>query len=127
MKTLSNYSKKLPAAERTAIAEGARRKINSLRLQQVREAAGLTQEQVAQRMGVTQASLSRLEHRSDVKLSNIRKYIEAVGGRLEVSVVMPKRATRRAGTAGKERKGSDSRPAGRRISLVSASRCRPEL
>ena len=82
--------------------------------------AGLTQEQVAQRMGVTQASLSRMEHRPDVKLSNIRKYIEAVGGRLEVSVVMPRRATRRVASVGKSRNGLSGRPAGRRISLVSA-------
>ena len=30
-------------------------------------------------MGVTQASLSRIERRPDVKLSNIRKYVEALG------------------------------------------------
>jgi transcriptional regulator with XRE-family HTH domain len=120
MKTLDSYIKKLPAAERTAIAEGARQKIAAIRLQQVREAAGLTQEQVAQRMGVTQANLSRLEHRPDVKLSNIRKYVEAVGGRLEVSVVMPRRVARRVASAGKSRNGASGRPTGRRISLVSA-------
>ena len=118
MKTLDNYIKKLPAAERTAIAKGARQKITAIRLQQVREAAGLTQEQVAQRMGVTQASLSRLEHRPDVKLSNIRKYIEAVGGRLEVNVVMPRRArpSRKPGV----KAASQGRGASKRISLVSA-------
>jgi DNA-binding XRE family transcriptional regulator len=104
MKTLEAYIKKLPTAERIAIDEGARQKIAAIRLQQIREAAGLTQDQVAKRMGVTQASLSRLEHRPDVKISNIRKYIEAVGGRLEMSVVMPK---------------GKSRPFARRISLVS--------
>lgn len=120
MKTLANYIKKLPAAERAAIADGARQKITALRLQQVREAAGLTQGQVAQRMGVTQASLSRLEHRPDVKLSNIRKYIEAVGGRLEVSVVMSRLGTRRAGSAGKQRIGVIRKQKNQRIILVSA-------
>lgn len=109
MKTLDQYLKKLPAAQRAAVEEGAQRKIAALRLQQAREAAGLTQEQVAERMGVTQATLSRLEHRPDVKLSNIRRYIEAIGGRLEVSVVLPgRRATRTA-----------PRTAGKRIALVS--------
>lgn len=117
MKTLAAYIKKLPAAERAAIAEGARRKITALRLQQVREAAGLTQEELALRLGITQASLSRLEHRPDVKLSNIRKYVEAVGGRLEVSVVMPRQARRRA-TAGVGR-GAVARPSALRIALVS--------
>lgn len=117
MKTLDHYIKKLPAAERGAIADGARQKIAAIRLQQVRESAGLTQEQVAQRMGVTQASLSRLEHRPDVKLSNIRKYIEAIGGRLEISVVMPRR-TRSKQSAG-ARPVLRGQP-GERISLIPA-------
>lgn len=113
MKTLEAYIKKLPAAERIAIEEGARQKIAAIRLQQIREAAGLTQEQVAKRMGVTQASLSRLEHRPDVKISNIRKYIEAVGGRLEMSVLLPQRSIRRP-------VGNKGRSSDQRISLVSA-------
>ena len=53
--------------------------------------------------------MSRLEHRPDVKLSNIRRYIEAIGGRLEVSVVLPgRRATR-----------TSPRGVGKRIALVS--------
>lgn len=118
MKTLGNYIKKLPLAERAAIAEGARQKIAAIRLQQVREATGLTQEQVAKRMGVTQASLSRLEHRPDVKLSNIRRYVEALGGTLEVNMVLPKRVGSRR-VAGK-RVGARMRPvSARRIALIS--------
>lgn len=119
MKTLDAYIKKLPAAERSAIAEGARQKIAAIRLQEAREAAGLTQEEVAQRMGVTQASLSRMEHRPDVKLSNIRKYVEALGGTLEVSVVLPKQAKHRVAAAIKQRPVAGRRPPSRRISLVS--------
>lgn len=91
MKTLANYTKKLPAVERAAIAEGARRKIAALGLQQAREVAGFTQEEVAERMGITQATLSRLEHRPDVKISNIRRYVEALGGRLEVRAVFTRK------------------------------------
>ena len=67
-------------------------------------------------MGVTQASLSRLEHRPDVKLSNIRKYVEAVGGRLEVIVVMPRKAKRHTTI----KRGVAARTSAQRISLVSA-------
>ena len=42
-------------------------------------------------MGVTQATLSRLERRPDVKISNIRRYIEALGGRLEVRAVFSRK------------------------------------
>lgn len=114
MKNLSTYLKKLPAAERAAIAAGAEQKIAAFRLQQAREAVGLTQEEVAERMGITQATLSRLEHRPDVKLSNIRRYIEALGGQLEVNVVLPERpASRKAGR-------TSVRSSRRRIALVSA-------
>jgi DNA-binding XRE family transcriptional regulator len=118
MKTLNAYIKKLPAAERAAIEDGARHKIATLRLLEAREASGLTQEEVAARMGVTQASLSRMEHRPDVKLSNIRKYVEALGGRLEVCVVLPQRAKRRT-VATKRQTISRGRASPRRISLVS--------
>lgn len=114
MKTLDQYIKKLTPAQRAAVEDGAQRKIAALGLQQAREAAGLTQEQVAKRMGVTQATLSRLEHRPDVKLSNIRRYIEAIGGRLEVNVVLPARSSTRP------RSGRGSRVTGKRIHLVSA-------
>jgi transcriptional regulator with XRE-family HTH domain len=91
MKTLDQYIKKLPAHERAAIEAGAHRKIAALRLRQAREAAGLTQEEVAERLGVTQATLSRMEHRPDVKISNIRRYIEAIGGRLQVRAVFARK------------------------------------
>jgi transcriptional regulator with XRE-family HTH domain len=90
MKTLDQYIKKLPAREQAAIAAGAHRKITALRLQQARESVGMTQEQVAERLGVTQATLSRMEHRPDVKISNIRRYIEALGGTLQVRAVFPR-------------------------------------
>jgi len=91
MKNLDAYIKTLPVAEQTAIKEGGRKKIAALQLQKARDLSGLTQEEVAQRLGVTQASLSRLEHRPDVKLSNIRRYVEALGGKLEVRAVFPRR------------------------------------
>jgi DNA-binding XRE family transcriptional regulator len=115
MKTFDEYLKKLPATERATIAEGARRKIAAIRLQQAREVTGLTQEQVAVRMGITQATLSRMEHRPAVKLSNIRRYIEAIDGKLEVNAVLPKRSCRRDG-----RTNGRGRPTtAQRISLVS--------
>jgi len=91
MKTLDQVIKKLPAHERAAIEAGAHRKIAALRLQQAREAAGLTQEEVAERLGVTQATLSRMERRPDVKISNIRRYIEALGGRLQVRAIFARK------------------------------------
>lgn len=53
-------------------------------LAEARARAGLTQSEVAERMGVSQSDVSKLERRDDLLLSTLRRYVEAVGGRLEL-------------------------------------------
>lgn len=88
MKTLKEYLNRLPEDSRRRIADGAARKIAAINLQHVREAAGLTQEDMAKRLGVNQASLSRMEHRPDVRINNIRRYVEAAGGKLTLTAII---------------------------------------
>ena len=54
-------------------------------LRQVREAAGLTQEQVAGRLGTQKSAISRMEnHAEDVRLFTLRAYAQAVGSALRI-------------------------------------------
>ena len=53
-------------------------------LQQVRKARHLTQEQMARALKVGQDSISRMERRSDLMISTLRSYIEAMGGTLKI-------------------------------------------
>lgn len=54
-------------------------------LRQAREAAGLTQDEVAQRLQTKKSAISRIEnHADDVRLSTIRRYAEAVGASLHI-------------------------------------------
>jgi transcriptional regulator with XRE-family HTH domain len=46
----------------------------------LRQAAELTQVELARRMGVTQAAVSRMEQPDDLLLSTLNAYLEAVGG-----------------------------------------------
>lgn len=62
----------------------ARIKTTHLGLQEMRIAAGLTQEDVAEHTGMRRAHISRLENSTDARLSTILSYVEAVGGRLEL-------------------------------------------
>jgi hypothetical protein len=62
-----------PAPETTTLAEARTR-------------AGLTQTQVAERMGIGQSDVSKLERRSDVRLSTLRAYAAAIGARLQVTI-----------------------------------------
>ena len=60
-----------------------------LTLQEVRNRAGLTQVNVSQTLGMPQSNVSRLEHSSDMLLSTLRSYVEAVGGHLHLVVELP--------------------------------------
>ena len=62
---------------------------DAIRLGQLREARNMTQTQVAQALGSSQANISKLERRDDLYLSTLSEYVEALGGRLEVRVVFP--------------------------------------
>jgi DNA-binding XRE family transcriptional regulator len=58
-------------------------------LRELRAALGFTQEQLATRLGVQQAAVSRLERRPDITLRSLRRYVEALGGELEINVRTP--------------------------------------
>jgi transcriptional regulator with XRE-family HTH domain len=73
------------AAPETLAAADALRE--SYRLRGLREARGLTQSEVAERLEVRQVSISRMEGRSDVRVSTLRAAVEAMGGRLEIRAV----------------------------------------
>ena len=58
-------------------------------LSELREAISLTQESLADTLGLKQSAISKIEHRSDMYLSTLRKIIEAMGGELEIVAIMP--------------------------------------
>ncbi len=60
---------------------------DAMALGDLRRARGLTQTDVARTLSVSQARVSNVEHQSDVYLSTLREYVEAMGGRLELSAV----------------------------------------
>jgi predicted transcriptional regulator len=60
-------------------------------LKALRQELTLTQAQVSQAAAMTQSELSRLEGREDHLTSTLRRYVEALGGKLEISAVFGKR------------------------------------
>jgi predicted transcriptional regulator len=56
-------------------------------LSELRRGLNLRQVEAAQSMDMTQSELSRLEARDDHRISTLRRYVEALGGRLEVTAV----------------------------------------
>ncbi|RIZ66139.1 MAG: helix-turn-helix domain-containing protein [Methylococcales bacterium] len=60
-------------------------------LRDLRLALSLTQERMAETLGVGQESISRLEKRSDLLISTLGSYIKAMGGELRLVAEFPDR------------------------------------
>ena len=60
-------------------------------LRELRKARQLTQVNVARKLGISQDGVSRLEQRSDMLLSTLRKTVEAMGGNLSLIAKFPDR------------------------------------
>lgn len=93
MKTLEEKLQTLPTHRQQAIAARADALIDEeMTLQALRKALTMTQEEMATRLQVNQENISRLEKRSDMKVSTLQGYIEALGGKLNLTVDFPGRA-----------------------------------
>lgn len=81
-----------PAKRKKVEARAAELIAEEMTLLELRHARKLTQVKLAKTLGVTQDSVSRLEKRSDLLLSTLRKTIEAMGGSLSLVAAFPDRA-----------------------------------
>ncbi len=80
---------------RRVFEEEAAKKDLWLQLVDARLEAGLTQGQMAQRLGGSQAQIARIEKRGydAYTLSKLRRYVQALGDRFQLTVVVTKRPT----------------------------------
>jgi len=67
------------------------RPIDPVALRRLREARGISQVELADLMGIRQATVSKMEHRRDLNLSTLRRLVHALGGTLEVKARFPGR------------------------------------
>jgi len=58
-------------------------------LDELRAARAMTQAELGHKLGLKQAAISRMERRTDVYVSTLAKFVEAMGGQLEIRVVFP--------------------------------------
>jgi DNA-binding XRE family transcriptional regulator len=75
---------------RRARIEERKRAIDAvLSLAELRNGRGISQRSMAGTLGVSQANVSRIEHEEDIYLSTLRKYVAALGGEVEITVIFP--------------------------------------
>jgi transcriptional regulator with XRE-family HTH domain len=85
--------KALSATRRRKVETRAAQLIaEEMTLRELRRARKLTQVRMAKKLGITQDSVSRLEKRSDLLLSTLRKTVQAMGGNLSLVAEFPDRA-----------------------------------
>ena len=90
VKSLNDKLNELPKARRERIAAEAERMHSEyLTLQELRKAKKLTQTQLAETLNIRQATIAQMEKRSDLMLSTLRSYVEAMGGKLSLMVEFP--------------------------------------
>jgi len=108
--------KKLSPAQRKKVETRAAQLIaEEMTLRELRHARKLTQVRMAKKLGITQDSVSRLEKRSDLLLSTLRKTVEAMGGNLSLVAEFPDREPVVLSGIAEDEPGP--KPAGRRREL----------
>jgi hypothetical protein len=84
----------MPADRQQRIEKRFQKSLAAMPLDQIRKAQQMTQLQLAGILGVNQGEISKIEHRSDVCVSTLVEYVEALGGRLEIRAVFNDREVR---------------------------------
>src|SRR5450759_279294 len=87
--TWSEIKDRMKPETRARIEAEARRLADELHLSQLRRARGLTQEAMADLLGVSQAEVSKMERRSELYIGTLRKFIEAMNGELVLAAHFP--------------------------------------
>jgi transcriptional regulator with XRE-family HTH domain len=76
---------KMPPESQERVKARSSELLQAMALADLRRAQASTQQQLAETLGVNQAWISRVERQTDMYLSTLRSYIEALGGELEIS------------------------------------------
>ena len=91
-RNVNDIIRRLSPAQRKRVEARATQLIaEEMTLQQLRQACKLTQEKVARSLHIGQEGVSKIEKRSDLLISTLRDYINAMGGQLSLVVEFPNR------------------------------------
>ena len=70
------------------VASRAQEEARSVTLKELRQDLDVTQAQLAEAAEMTQSEMSRLESRADHRVSSLRRYVEALGGEIEITAII---------------------------------------
>ncbi|WP_367107086.1 helix-turn-helix domain-containing protein [uncultured Psychrobacter sp.] len=87
--SLDDYLAKMPADSQNRINDKAKRLSQSIELAKLRQMSNLKQTELAKMMGVSQASISKVESGKDIQLSTLQNYVQSLGGEVVITAKMP--------------------------------------
>ena len=90
-KSFQTLRDKMSPERQARVKERTNEMLIEIALQDLRKSLDLTQEQVAEAMQMNQAAVSKMEHQSDIYVSTLRKFIEALGGHVKIVASFPDR------------------------------------
>jgi predicted XRE-type DNA-binding protein len=85
----AELKKKMSPERQARVRERVKEALANMALDELREARNLTQSQLASVLKVDQGSVSKMERRTDMYVSTLRSYVEAMGGHLDIRAVFP--------------------------------------
>jgi transcriptional regulator with XRE-family HTH domain len=77
--------KRMPPERRVRNAAATKEMLAEMALHELRKARERSQEELARALKVGQPAVAKLERRTDMYVSNLRRYVEALGGSLEIT------------------------------------------
>ncbi|HEY1541770.1 MAG TPA: XRE family transcriptional regulator [Xanthobacteraceae bacterium] len=77
--------KRMSPERRARNAAATREMLAEMALHELRQARERSQEELARALKVGQPAVAKLERRADMYVSNLRRYVEALGGSLEIT------------------------------------------
>ena len=84
-----DLTKRLPPARKQRIADKTAALNTALTLHELRKTRTVSQQELADKLAVGQPAVAKLERRGDMYVSNLRRYVEALGGTLELAARFP--------------------------------------
>lgn len=83
-KSFTTLKNKMSEPAQHAVKAKTTQLLKEVLLYEIREELHITQETMAEKLNTKQANVSRTERRKDMKLSTLKRYIEAMGGELDI-------------------------------------------
>ena len=88
-KKFRDLTARKPPAWHADVEARKRQLLSEMPLHELRRARRLSQEQLAEELGASQPEISKIEHRTDMYVSTLRRFVEAMGGKLEIIAQFP--------------------------------------